>query len=173
MDVSTAISPVSRLRTAALVMAVLSTAPSCATNERDGDTMMTRGVLDEAETIADGPTWTTKVDTLPDAVVVRTDIANDAETALRLNGLVRLKDGRLVLLGPAESSDDRLRFTRTHRHALAPPQHPEDRSVVGSAGRYRRRRVRHVVVPIRGGRPRGLPGRARRLLGPRRRGQRA
>ncbi len=97
---STAISPVSRLRTAALVMAVLSTAPSCATNERDGDTMMTRGVLDEAETIADGPTWTTKVDTLPDAVVVRTDIANDAETALRLNGLVRLKNGRLVLWDP-------------------------------------------------------------------------
>jgi len=101
-----------RVRTAVLALAVLSGGANCASSgEREAEPSATRQGPDAVGSASVAPTWTTEVDTLADAVVVRTGIATDAETELHLIEELRigeayeqdervLGDARFVLPAP-------------------------------------------------------------------------
>lgn len=102
---------ISRVRVLLLLLAAVSAGVSCASSERDDESSTTRQSSDGVNSAGVNPTWTTVVDTLPDAVVVHTGIATDADTELRLMEELRigdaedegeraLGDARFVLPGP-------------------------------------------------------------------------
>lgn len=90
-----------RARTVVLALAVLSSGANCASSgEREAEKSATRQGPDAAGSASVAPRWRTEVDTLADTVVVRTGVATDAETEIRLIEELRI--------GEADEQDERV-----------------------------------------------------------------